>query len=271
MNINKVAKRDGKARSAFNVSEERTYIHPQYEIVLYGGQIGPTGLLVIATLKPKNAMIGTLPEFILRWDEKDNHLDVDPVDVSRAQGSQFKKGTSSYYGHHADKLRSGPRVFEANIGWHGQLVYRGEIRFNLEREFEAKAAIGLSASASMSSTKGNGYTDGESGTQIERRFRAATKGNKLRFCPDVAQWTCIPEMIFTDAYENSQAILPAFPLSVICQPVPPPFSPAAYRHSTPWHPAPTGTRHRRCHQQPPMLRQPRSSRERAWLEPKRAA
>ena len=156
MNINKVAKRDGKARSALNVSEQHTSIHPEYDIVLDGGQIGPTGLLVIARLKPKNATIGTLPEFVLRWDEKDTHLDVDPVDVSKAGESQFKKGTSNYYGHHADKLHSGPRVFEANIGWHGQPVYHGEIRFNLAREVEAKAAIGLSTSASMSSSKGNG-------------------------------------------------------------------------------------------------------------------
>lgn len=156
MDINKVTKRDGKARSAFNISERHTFIHPEYDIVLDSGQIGPTGLLVIARLQPKNATIGTLPEFVLRWDEKDNHLDVDPVDVLKAEESQFKKGTSNYYGHHADKLRSGPRVFEINIGWHGRLVYHGEIRFNLAREAEARVAIELSTSASMSSSKGNG-------------------------------------------------------------------------------------------------------------------
>jgi len=155
MDINKVAKRDGKARSAFNVSERHTFIHPEYDIVLDGRQIGPTGLLVIARLKPKNARTGTSPEFVLRWDEKDNHLDVDPVDVSRAEESQFKKGTSDYYGHHADKLRSGPRVFEANIEWHGQPVYHGEIRFSLAREAETRVAIGLSTSASVSSSKGS--------------------------------------------------------------------------------------------------------------------
>ena len=155
MDANKVTKRDGKARSAFNVNERHTFIHPGYDIVLDGRQIGSTGLLVIARLRPKNAKIGTLPEFVLRWDEKDNHLDVDPVGVSEAEKSQFRKGTSDYYGHHADKLQSGPRVFETNIGWHGHRIYHGEIRFNLAREAEARVGLGLSASASVSSSKRN--------------------------------------------------------------------------------------------------------------------
>ena len=156
MDKDKAAKRDGKARSAFNVSEQHTFIHTGYAIVLDGRQIGPTGLLIIARLKPKDATIGTLPEFILRWDEKGNHLNVDPVDVSKAKKGQFKKGTCSYYGHLAVKLPSGPRVLEVNIGWDGRPVYHGEIRFNLAREAEATAVLGLSASASVSYGKGNG-------------------------------------------------------------------------------------------------------------------
>ena len=150
MDANKVTNRDGKARSAFNVNERHTFIHPEYDIVLDGQHIGPTGLLVIARLRPKNATIETLPESVLRWDEKDNHLDVDPVEVSEAEESKFRKGTSNYYGHHTDKLQSGPRVFEANIGWHGYRIYHGEIRFNLARVAETRVGIGLSASVSVS-------------------------------------------------------------------------------------------------------------------------
>jgi len=156
MDTNEVAKRDGKARRAFNVSERHTFIHTEYDMFLDGAQIGPTGLLVIARLKPRNAAIGTLPEFVLRWDEKDKHLDVDPVHVSEAEERQFRRGTSGYYGHHGDKLDSGPRVFEVNIGWHGQPIYHGEIGFSLGREVEARVALGLSASASMSFNRENG-------------------------------------------------------------------------------------------------------------------
>jgi len=156
MNTNKAAKRDGKARSTFNVSERHTFVHAEYDIILKDGQIGPTGLLVVARLKPKNATIGTWPEFVLRWDERDNLLDVDPVNVSGAEKSLFKEGTNNYYGHHASKFRSGPRVFEVDIGWNGQSVYCGEIRFSLAREVETKSALGLRPSVSESSSKENG-------------------------------------------------------------------------------------------------------------------
>ena len=146
MDKDKVAKRDGKARSAFNEYEQHTFIHPEYDIVLDGKQIGPTGFLVIARLKLRNATIRTLPEFILRWDEKGNHLNVDPVGVSKTKKRRFKKGNSNYYGHLAVKLPSGTRVLEVNIGWNGRPVYHGEISFNLAREQELTAVVGLSAS-----------------------------------------------------------------------------------------------------------------------------
>ena len=88
MDKDKVAERDGKARSAFNVSECHTFIDSQYDIVL-GKPIGKTGPLVIAILKAKNAT----PEadFALRWDENANRLDVEPpVNASRRQKQMFR-------------------------------------------------------------------------------------------------------------------------------------------------------------------------------------
>jgi hypothetical protein len=152
----KVAKRDGKARSAFNLSEQHTFIHPEYDIVPDDAQIGHTGHFVIARLKPGNATIGTLPEFILRWDDKGNHLNVDPVCGSKTKKVKFKKGTGNYYGHRAVKLPSGTRVLEVNIGWGGQLVYQGEIRFSLTREAAITTAVGVSTSVSVRFRKGNG-------------------------------------------------------------------------------------------------------------------
>jgi len=156
MDTNKVAKRDGKARSTFNVTEQHTYIHPEYDIVLDNGQIGATGLLVIARLKPRDGTAQTLPEFMLRWDEKDNRLDVDPVNVSEVEDSEFKKGTNDSYGHHPKKVSSSPRIFEVDVLWHGQQVYHGKIGFNLARKVSATVAVGLRVAASMSSKKGNG-------------------------------------------------------------------------------------------------------------------
>jgi hypothetical protein len=156
MDKDKVAKRDGKARSAFNLSEQHTFIHPEYHIVLDGKQIGLTGLFVIARLELGNATIGTLPEFILRWDEKGNHLNVDPVGVSKAMKRRFEKGTDNYYGHHSEQSRSGTNVLEVNIGWDGQPIYNGKIRFSLKREAEITAGVRLSTSISVKFRKGNG-------------------------------------------------------------------------------------------------------------------
>lgn len=155
MDRNKVAERDGKARKAFNVNEQHTLVHTGYNISLDSGQIESTGRLVIARLKPKDATARILPEFVLRWDEKANSLDVDPVNVSIVEAREFKKGTGDYYGHHPKKVGSNPRVFEVNIGWRGQQVYHGGIKFSLAREVEVKAALGIGTSLSVSSSKGN--------------------------------------------------------------------------------------------------------------------
>ena len=152
---NKVAERDGKARTAFNVSEQHKHILTGYDIVLGSGQIESTGRLVIARLKMKDATVRISPEFVLRWDEKANSLDVDPVNVSIVEARKFKKGTGDYCGHHPNKVGSNPRVFEVNIRWRGQQVYHGEIRFSLAREVGFKAAVGISTSISVNSSKGN--------------------------------------------------------------------------------------------------------------------
>jgi hypothetical protein len=167
MDADEVARRDGKARNVFNVNEQHTFIHREYDIFLDRGRIGATGLLLIARLKPRIAPIETLPEFVLRWDEKANQLDVDPLAVSEAELGQFRKGTGDYYGHHADKVGSDPRVYEANIRWHGQPIYHGQIRFNLAREVETKSALRLHPYVSETANKGKGGADHEAGRPDE--------------------------------------------------------------------------------------------------------
>ena len=148
MDKNEVAKLDGKARSVFNVSECHTFIDSQYDIVL-GESIGKTGPLVVAILKAKNAT----PEvdFVLRWDEKANYLDVEPpVNATRAQKQKFRNGTDGYSGHHPEKIGSSLRVFKVDITWNYKGLYHGEIGYNLAREVESKTSIGLSVSTHSS-------------------------------------------------------------------------------------------------------------------------
>jgi hypothetical protein len=154
MDIKKVEQRDGKARRTFNVSEEHTYIHPEYDIVMGSEEIGSTGLLAIVRLRPKNTKTGTSPEFVLRWDNKDNQLDVDAVNVSEKEQSAFRKPSTGYYGHHPARIGAGNRIFEVNVRWRGQQIYCGKVRFNLGREVESIATMGYKPSASTRSTRG---------------------------------------------------------------------------------------------------------------------
>jgi hypothetical protein len=155
MDKDKVAKRDGKARSAPKISEQHTFIHADYEIALKYQPIEGTGPLVIAELKPRDTKIGALPPFVFRWDERANHLDVDPVKVSKAETSQFQDGIGGYYGHHTVRLSSSPRVFAADIGWHAERIYQGQITFNLAREVTTETALGLRPSIDVGTDKKN--------------------------------------------------------------------------------------------------------------------
>ena len=116
MDIKEVKERDG-AKAILNVSEEREYIHPDYDLVLGEGQIGPTGLLAIATLKLENPRTGLLPELVLRWDDKDDRLDVDSLSNLDEEQKLFRKGTGEYCGHHSVRISISSRVFKIDLMW----------------------------------------------------------------------------------------------------------------------------------------------------------
>jgi hypothetical protein len=153
MDIEEVEERDG-AKATLDVSGEHEYIHPDYDLVLGEGKIGPTGLLSIARLRLKNPRTGSLPEFVLRWDDKDDCLDVDSLSELEEEQRLFKKGTGEYYGHHSVRISISPRVFEISLMWRGQLIYRGRLKFNLSINLSAtdKAVLGDTAATSPTRT-----------------------------------------------------------------------------------------------------------------------
>jgi hypothetical protein len=155
MDTKKVEERDGKARATLNVSEEHKYIRPDYDLVLGKGEIGPTGLLAIATLKLKNSGAGVLPEFILRWDDKDDWLDVDSLSKLEKEQRLFRKGIGEYYGHHAVRISVSPRVFRINLVWQGQVIYRGKLKFNLSRDLEVRDTVRPKDTTSAKLTRGH--------------------------------------------------------------------------------------------------------------------
>jgi hypothetical protein len=152
MDIKEVEEGDG-AKAILNVSEEREYVHPDYDLVLGEGQIGQTGLLAIATLKLKNPRTGSLPDFVLRWDDKDDRLDVDSLSKLEKEQRLFRRGTGGYCGHHSVRISTSPRAFEINLAWQGQGIYRGRLKFNLSIDLSARDKVVPKDTASTSLTR----------------------------------------------------------------------------------------------------------------------
>lgn len=151
MDREKVVKRDRMVRGARSKGEMRMKLDPRYEMTVFiSRKITETGRLDIGELKPKDLISGTLPSFVFRWDEKDSALDVDPENASKAEIVKFRRGTPEYYGHHTKKISSNGRVFEADIVWQGQKIYKGQISFNLDFEAVSFVSIGMTANASYS-------------------------------------------------------------------------------------------------------------------------
>ena len=64
-----------EASKVFNIKVEFAYLNSDYDLVLLqGNEITGQGLLLCGKLKPKKPL---LPEFLIRWDEKGDHLNVD--------------------------------------------------------------------------------------------------------------------------------------------------------------------------------------------------
>lgn len=151
MDRKKVAKHERVARRTRNISVIHVELDPRYDINIFSGrEITDTGLLDIGELLPKSSIGVTLTRFAFRWDEKDDALDVDPENVSKAEIMKFRKGTPDYYGHHTARISSDRRIFKVDIVWQGQKIYQGQISFNLEFEPVLSDGISMAASASYS-------------------------------------------------------------------------------------------------------------------------
>jgi len=149
MDIQEVAKRDGKARRTMNVNESTYYIDSDYVIDMYdNNKITNTGLLTIANLHKNKHLTTKSTEFLFRWDGKTNTLDIDPCNALPNERAKFKKGTRNYSGHHPKKLPSGGWEYECKIIWGGKQLYHGKIGFNLAREVAASTGIAVKPSAS---------------------------------------------------------------------------------------------------------------------------
>jgi hypothetical protein len=122
---------------AFNTDVEIEHLDEDYTIqVPKESKTTDQGWLVVGKLQPKIAL---LPQFLFRWDEKDQRLDVDIEEVSDTTEKSFKQGKNGYSGHHARKSEKDGRFFDIDIWIPGKHVFKGCISFNLAITAEATA------------------------------------------------------------------------------------------------------------------------------------
>lgn len=153
MDIEKVTSRDGMAFKTNEVKVKQDYIDARYELFHYPrNEITPTGLLTVGELKPKD---NTLPEFLFRWDEKAESLDVDINNISEEIKRKFKAGKEGYEGHHTKRVPDEKnRIFEVSIKIPGITVFEGEISFGLHRELEVTVNSKASVSVCVEKKEG---------------------------------------------------------------------------------------------------------------------
>lgn len=137
---------DGRAFGVNEVKTDIDYKSKDYDLECYsGGEITKTGRLDIAALKPKRE---SLPEFVFRWDEKTESLDVDILNVSENAKRKFRQEVEGYRGHHTRRIPDckDRRVYETLIEMPlFGTVFRGRIVAPLHRKLELSSSIGFKA------------------------------------------------------------------------------------------------------------------------------
>jgi hypothetical protein len=109
-----------KAESAFNIVPQNRYLDPDYSLrILPISAVTPTGLLAVLRLAPT---VPGLPSFVVRWDDKQNTIDVD-LEGNASDREAFKLECNGYKGHHPSTVSVEPRVFKIDIQLPGRKVY----------------------------------------------------------------------------------------------------------------------------------------------------
>ena len=154
MDREKVASRNGKAFKTNEVKVNLDYIDARYELSHYPkNDITPSGLLTIGELKSRDK---SLPEFLFRWDEKAESLDVDIINTPEVNKRKFKSGKEGYGGHHPKRIADEKnRTFEVDIKIPNFQVFKGKVSFGLHRELEVTVKSKASVSVSVEKKRGN--------------------------------------------------------------------------------------------------------------------
>lgn len=118
------------AIKVFNINKiEVNYLNPQYKLDIEPDYaITDQGLLLVGKLMPTQQ---SLPSFSLRWDEKDDHLNVDIL----PEDNCWQNETKGYKGHRPQKTDQYPgRAYALIVKTPTLNVVDAIISFNLARD-----------------------------------------------------------------------------------------------------------------------------------------
>lgn len=114
----------------FNAKINTQELNENYELsVPEINELSETGLLTIFKIHPRSNK--EMPSFSGRWDEKQNMLDMDILNVTDKISTLFKAGKDGYFGHHPIRISESPRLFQVIIKIPEHDIFNGEVTFNI--------------------------------------------------------------------------------------------------------------------------------------------
>lgn len=117
-----------QVNTIFNVHIEKTYLHPDYDLITETSEMTDTGLMIVFKLESKNS---DLPSFAGRWDHKQGVLDIDIFKVDSKAVTNFRAEKNGYGGHHPLLASESPRLFAIDIKIPEGKILEGAMTFNI--------------------------------------------------------------------------------------------------------------------------------------------
>lgn len=141
MDKNRWATQEFKALGSHNINVATEFLsadykEPEFEPI---ATVGDTGLLRLMRIEPRTP---GLPAFSVRWDQKEDSINVDLVGESE-DALYFSKGRAGYCGHKTNRISENPRTQEIDIDTPiTGPVFKGAMALNIQ--------FGLSLAGSLS-------------------------------------------------------------------------------------------------------------------------
>ncbi len=134
-----------KAESAFNVVPQNLYLDAEYTLRIPTiSTATQTGLLAVLRIEPTST---ALPAFVIRWDDKQNTIDVD-LEGSAPDREAFEAERNGYKGHHPETVSADPRIFRIDIQLPQRKVYEALLTCNIGHTVSLKDGFELKAEVS---------------------------------------------------------------------------------------------------------------------------